>query len=358
MCSRRSTRCRFAPPVPPSIPNAWQFQISYLIPEGTEASSGDRLVSFDPFELVTELETAQSKVESAAAEIRRQTSLAMMRRRDEKLELTKQKAKLEKLALKVDQPEDLVSLNDLKAHRIDHAIAVLQVAHEQARIALSERADQETLSDLRSERAYIEGRIAMLKANIARMVVVASRSGTVVYPREPHGEKLKAGDSVWRRRTVLEIVSLQDMRGAGTVAEIDASRLEVGLPVTLRVDAYPDTQLTGQLDRLGAGFTPKSSTDPSKVMRVKLKISDRRQLPLRPGMRFNGEIEFARIVDTIVVPSASVFVSAGDPFVYRKDGKSFERTSVTVGERSLDEIQITGGLEAGDEISVTVPDMR
>ena len=56
------------------------------------------------------------------------------------------------------------------------------------------------------------------------------------------------------------------------------------------------------------------------------------------------------------IPQAALLTTAEGTFVYAKNDEFFLRTSVKVGARSGDHVEITDGLYTGDEI-VTTPVM-
>ncbi len=79
-------------------------------------------------------------------------------------------------------------------------------------------------------------------------------------------------------------------------------------------------------------------------------IIENKDLALRPGL-------FARIVirgaverDVVVVPESAIIPRSGDTFVFRvADGKA-EEVRVKVGERANAQVEITGGIKAGDQV--------
>ena len=198
-------------------------------------------------------------------------------------------------------------------------------------------------------------RQAQIEQAVARMTVTAPRAGTVVYPTNWRGEKLKVGDGVWQMQAVLQVVSLGTMIGKGRIDEVDLARVADHQPVTLRLDALPDVQLRGRITRIAKNVEARSDTDPSKVAAVDLELIAQGAHPLRPGMRFRGEVETLRVPNVIAIPAEAVFVTADGPIAYRLDGDELTAVKLQLGRRTATAIEVVGGLTAGARVSRVDP---
>lgn len=347
-----------SPVKPPPVANKWNFKIVRLAPEGSVVAEGDPVVTFDASDLARELDRMNNDADAAEAEIGKARGAAALAREDETLKVAEYEAALGKRELLADQPRDLKASLELEAAALDRRLAELDLTNARARAALAKTTDAAQLRGLRDRLAYARGRVAQIQAGIARMTVRARRAGTVIHPTNWRGEKSKTGDTVWRMQTVLEIVSVDRMKGAGEVDEVDSSKIEVGQRVTLRVDAHSDRELVGRLSEIADSFQPKSEADPSKVVKVGVELDDFGDTALRPGMRFRGSIETSRVAGTVVVPAKAVFVTPSGPVAYVRAGSDYREVPVIVGARSRTEVAITDGVEPGDEVALSHPEMR
>ena len=107
------------------------------------------------------------------------------------------------------------------------------------------------------------------------------------------------------------------MQGKGIVDEVDLSRVAAKQSVTLRLDALPDVKLTGSVEQIEKSVGAKSNTDASRVAKLVIAL-DKTTVPLRPGMRFRGEVETEKLAQVVQVPVEAVFVTADGPVAYRK----------------------------------------
>jgi multidrug resistance efflux pump len=341
---------------PPAL-GLWNFKIASLAEDGAEVAAGAPVVGFDASEQIRELETVQNEVEAAKKKLEKKRVDAALARREEELAIAGAEAALRKGQLKADTPGDLVASVELRVLQLDQQAAEVGLELARDKAAQTRRADDAELASLTEKLAYMTGRAAELGKTIEKMQVMAPRAGTIVYPTTWRGEKKKVGDQVWRMEIVMQIVALDRMVGKGELDEVDLARVAEKQPVSLRLDALPDVQLRGQVASIARSVRAKSNTVPSKVVELKIAL-DPTKAPLRPGMRFRGEVETERVPDVVQIPADAVFVTAEGPVAYRDDGDGVAAVPLVLGRRSATMIEVTSGLAPGDRVSRRDPTRR
>ncbi len=340
---------------PPGLGDTWDFKIAELAPEGSDVKVGAPIVAFDPSEQVRYLETLENQAEAASKQLAKKRDDAALARRNEELAVAEAEARVRKAGLKTNAEPDLVASVEQKVLELDAQLMGLQLQQAKAKANQASQSDSAELQKLGDHHQYLVKRVAEVKAEISKMSVTAPREGTLVYPTNWRGEKKKVGDSAWRMESVVQIVGLGKMVGNGEVDEIDMARVAVGQAVTLHLDALPDVQLKGSIESIAKAVSAKSQADPSNVVKIKVKVDAAAGVPLRPGMRFRGEVETQRIVNAIQVPADAVFVTPDGPVAYRARGKEIERVKLTLGKRNANAIEVLAGLAAGDRVSRVDP---
>lgn len=341
--------------MPPGLPDVWEYKIANLAEEGEEVAAGAPVVGFDASELERELDNMRNEADAALKKLEKRQVDAQLARRDEELRLQEAEAALRKATLKTGAEADRTAAIELRLVEADRKLAEMALERARGRAAQVQRTDASELASLADERAYAAGRVAIIEKNIARMMIVAPRAGTVVYPTGWGGEKKKVGDGVWRMQAVLQIVSLDKMVGRGQIDEVDLARVADGQPVNLRLDALPDVQLHGKVTSIGKNVEAHSKNDPSKVAKVELALDGKGDHPLRPGMRFRGEVETERHPDLLVIPVGAVFVTPDGPVAYRLDGDQLAPVRLELGRRNRTSVEVVRGLAAGDRVSRVDP---
>ncbi|MEO8700009.1 MAG: HlyD family efflux transporter periplasmic adaptor subunit [Kofleriaceae bacterium] len=341
---------------PPSV-NTWNFKISMLAPDGMEVKQGEPVAGFDTSEQARELATMMNEVEAAKKKLEKKLDDAALARREEELAIANSEANLRKATLKTSTPGELVASIDLKVLQLDEKGAQIGVDLAKNKAAQAKRADEAELASLRDRLAYTTGRVTELQKNLAKMAIVAPRAGTIVYPTSWRGEKKKVGDNAWRGEVVLQVVGLDKMIGKGAVDEVDISRVATNQVVSLQLDALPDLQIRGKVQDIARSVRAKSNTDPSKVVELKIALEPTKA-SLRPGMRFRGEVETARVANVVIIPTDAVFVTPEGPVAYRSVDGKIEKVKLELGERSATLIEVKSGLSPGDRVSRNDPETR
>jgi HlyD family secretion protein len=341
---------------PPALYDTWDFKIAELATEGVEVKEGDPIVGFDPSEQMRTLESLANDADAAKKKLDKKRDDAALARRDEQLAIAQAEANLRKASLKTSTEKDLVATVDQKVLELDEQLAKLALDQAKNKSERAARSDAGEIKSLADHHEYLAGRVKELQTNIAKMAVKAPRAGTIVYPSNWRGEKKKVGDSAWRMEAVLQIVGLSKMVGKGEIDEIDIARVNLGQQVSLKLDALPDVQLRGAVEEIAKSVAPKSQADPSNIVKLKIKVDAPPNTPLRPGMRFRGQVETERIAGALQVPAEAVFVTPDGPVVYRSTGDGLSKVKVTLGKRNATAIEVKSGLAPGDRVSRIDPE--
>lgn len=342
---------------PPPLAMNTELRIASLAPEGSEVKPGDQVVTLDGSDLDRNLEALRAEVALATQRLERQQQQSTLGRRNEELSLLEAEASARKQALKNDVPRELVASLDLREQQLDAELAQIALDQAKAQVAVSRRSDTVDLRTLVENRDSVQHRVAEVEQSKTQLVLTAPRAGTVVYGTY-NGDKHKVGDSVWGTDPIVQIVGLGAMVGQGEIDEVDLARVAVNQPVTLRVDALPDLGLHGTLSTIASSVHGLSDADPRKVVRIEIAVAPTSGAGLRPGMRFRGRIETARIPGVVQLPADAVFVTADGPVAYRDRDGELERVRVELGRRTADAIEVVSGVAPGDRVSRVDPEME
>lgn len=337
---------------PPSVPDMWEYKITYLAPESAFVKKGDPLVSFDAAPLQQQLEAKTAEHEESSKKIERKELELQGKERDLELQLADTESQLQKVRLKYDVPPELRSRNEVRQTALELKSAEQALANLKARIVSVRESEAAALRSLRSQRDRAWARVAELRAGIGAMTVRAPQDGVVIYKTGWRDEKKKVGDSTWFGEQLVELPDLGAMRAEGEVDEADAGLVRVGQRVTLRLEALPDRDITGTVSQIARAVRRKSRRVPIKVFRVRIDL-DTMDPALRPAMRFRGEIETSRRVKTMVVPREAVYLRPSGPVTWVRAFGRYRERPVKIGSANNRFVEILDGLSPGDVVAST-----
>jgi HlyD family secretion protein len=345
----RSTESEQVGP-PAEAVDTWEFKIIRMTPEGTKVKPGEDVIGFDPSQLEQKLKDYESEAAAIAEELGKTRSEAALVQVDDRLDLADAEAKRRKADLKADKPPELTSALTLQVANIDRELAKGEVEFRHRREEARKAQQRSDVGVLASRLQRARARAEEVRAAIKAMSVKARRSGTVVYKQDWRGDKKKVGDGMWRGESVLEIAALDRMAAQGQVDEVDASKVSVGQRVGLRLEAHPDKEYAGVVERVGTLVQTESPESRVRVVQLEIRLAETDPLLMRPGMRFRGRIEIGRTAGVLQIPLAAVQASGGGPRVVKMVGRTATPTPVQLGRRSRDSVEVLRGLEPGDQV--------
>lgn len=204
-----------------------------------------------------------------------------------------------------------------------------------------------------------------VEKQLAATVIRAQRPGLVVYGsaeqnaqpfRGNNQEPIQVGSTVRERQAILTIPDLTEMAVRVNIHESVVQRVAEGQTVALRVDAFPNIDLTGVVTKVAVvADSGNSFMNPDlKVYPSMVKIDGVHEW-LRPGMSAQVEILVERLDDAIYVPLQAVTYFDDEQVVYVVNAGRSVRRTVEVGSFSEQFIQILSGLSEGEEVLLLPP---
>ncbi|HEX2163800.1 MAG TPA: HlyD family efflux transporter periplasmic adaptor subunit, partial [Thermoanaerobaculia bacterium] len=327
------------------------YKISFLAPEGAEVQAGMPVVRFDTSQLEQQLMDTVAERDQAQTELDKRRIELQKTLRDQELRLAESRATLRRAELKIDVPEELASAKELFEAKVDHQVAAQEVASLEERLELERRAGEAELAALAEKRDRAAVRVQEIETYLERMTVRAPRAGTVIYEGDWQGTKVKIGDEVWQMRKVLQIPDLSSMEAEGRVEEADSGRLAVGQRVTLRLDAHPQVEYVGRVREIGKSVERRQRGAPVKEVELVIALESTDTERMRPGMRFQGEVEVERAEDVLLVPAEAVRSTAAGPVVYRRTLFGVEEVAIEAGRSNERFVEALSGVEAGARLA-------
>jgi RND family efflux transporter MFP subunit len=170
------------------------------------------------------------------------------------------------------------------------------------------------------------------------------------------GAPFKQGDRAWPGAAIAELPDLSTLQIVARVDETERGRIQVGQPITVRVDAIPDREFTGHISQISTSASTDFTAGWPFPRNFTADISlDNHDPRLRPGMQANLRVATKRVANAITIPSQAQFHDAGQSVAYVLRGGKFVERPIDVARRSGDRLLIAKGLEAGERVALQDP---
>jgi len=284
-----------------------------FVEEGTFVEAGDRLLEVRPDP--TPLEYAQSK---------RTLEMRVLVEDQRRADRRRTKGLLDRgMASQADY--------DKAQEAFDQAVLHRQMAEEQ-------------LALLDKGKAVVAGRAV-------ETIVTSPIAGHVLKLHVDVGDPVVPLTSYQPGTELMTLADMDDLLFKGTVDEIDVGKIGEGLPVDLKVGAYPDSLVSGRLARIALQSEKRES---ATVFEVEIDITD---VPdgvlLRAGYSANADIIVRRVDEVVALPER-VLVFRNDSTFVRLPATEPElepaEQAIEIGMSDGINVEVVSGLDSGDVV--------
>lgn len=333
----------------------WQTSITDLVPEGTVVAEGDYVATLDRTEIenktkdiLAELEKTETQLEQAKID----TAIELRGVRDELINL---KFGMKEKELQVEQskyePQMVIQQAEIDLERTLRDYGQLGKKYE-----LKKEQAVAKISEINAQKKQQQNKLNILQKLNQDFVIKAPKGGMVIYARSWNGEKKGPGTQVssWNP-TVAELPDLSDMVSKTFVNEVDISRVKVGQEVEIKVDAFPDSEYTGQVIKV-ANIGEQLRGFDSKVFEVSVQLNEQDTI-LRPAMTTGIEILTDTYNDVLSIPLEALH-SDSLTFVYKRTENTMTKQEVITGMSNDNAIMIEHGLTQNDKVLLTIPENK
>ena len=207
-------------------------------------------------------------------------------------------------------------------------------------------------------------KLKLIEEQIANCTIKAPEPGQVVYANNTEyrgfgNEVIIEEGALVRERQVL--IRLPDPKRMQVKAKVNESKIALvreGQPVTIHLDAFPEAELTGLVEKVNEYPAQSSWWSTSvKEYETTVKIVDS-PVALRPGLTAEVKIRVARESDVVQVPVQAVVEHGGKPYCILPGDSAWEVREVRLGGTNEKFVVVKEGLSAGETVALGAAALR
>jgi multidrug efflux pump subunit AcrA (membrane-fusion protein) len=316
--------------------------------EGDRVKAGQKLVEIDRRVYRANVQSAEATVKVARAKLddmesgTRPEEIAKQKESVRQLEESAAYAKsdFERTAKLVES--GALPGEAMEKTRVEYVSQVTRLAA--ARVQLKMLETGSTRTSLAVQQAALdeaEARLALEKAKLAECVIDSPFSGVVT---KVH---VRPGDMASAKARLIELANFSSVVARFAVPETYTVRVQPGMALDARLDAYPEKIFRGRVVRVYPDLERRTRT-----RMVEAHIAG---IPeVMPGMFTRVTLKLEQVDDALVLPLGALLTNtAGEKTVFvAMEGKAHGRI-VKTGIEDSDRIQILAGIEPGDKVIVS-----
>jgi RND family efflux transporter MFP subunit len=297
---------------------------------GDRVRQGEVLALLEVPELQNQVEGAQAEVRHSQSDITRAQSEVVSAESTYSAlhaEYTRlEEASKERPGLIAEQELDDARAKDQQAAaQVGVAKASLNSMQEQLGVSRASRSRLETMSGYEQIIAPFTGVVTKRYADTGTLIQAGQDNNTATLP-------------------VVQVAESDLLRLRMPVPESDVPYIQVGGEVQVKVNATGHT-FTGKIIRFSRALDTNTRT-----MLTEVDVPNR-DLSLNPGMYAETTIQLQQKNDALILPAQAVVRNGDQSYVLVVDGTNHvEKRNVTLGIQTSNRVEITSGLQAGDNV--------
>lgn len=330
----------------------WQVTISDIVPEGTLVKAGQYVATLDRTEIETKMRDVQTEIDKIQTQLDQtkiDTAIELRGIRDQlvNLEFSMKDKKLE-LEQSIYEPRSTQQRAEIELAKAKRDFEQLEKKYE-----LSQTKAKAQVSEILASLRQLQNRMSEFQQAHAEFTINAPKDGMVIYSRSWRG-KIGPGSQidVWDP-VVAELPDMSVMLSKAYVNEVDISKIQKGQDVAVKVDAFPGKSYKGTVIQVANVGEQLRSYD-SKVFEVNIELQETDSI-LRPAMTTSNETLVYTFDSVMHIPIEALMAETISYVFKKSDSGTISRQEIVVGETNDTHVIVAGGLEATDNVLLSIP---
>lgn len=246
----------------------------------------------------------------------------------------------------------------------------LKLAVADAQLGLK-RAQLEARNELIKARAFLryrktalekqQERLEELREQEESLVIRAPERGLVIYNtsrrRWQDPIEVAVDETISPRQQLMIIPDMTSLQVETRVLESMYKKTHPGLKAYVRLFAHPDKVYEGEVHWVAPQANQQDWFRPEVMVHEVIVKFDQMPADLRPKMTGTVELIVAEKEECLQVPVAAVFTEQEKTFVWLQTSGGPEKREIHVGLTNDTHVEVTEGLQAGDEVFRSATDV-
>ncbi len=192
-----------------------------------------------------------------------------------------------------------------------------------------------------------DARVDVTRAQLKRTQLFAPFDGVIAKINGELGEFVTPSPVGIPTPPTVDLIDYSCMYISAPIDEVDAPRVQAGLPARITLDAFPNQSFPGHVRRVAPYVLDQEKQ--ARTVEIEAVFDDPSQAVLLAGYSADVEVVLDRHEDVLRVPTAVVLP---DKTVYRYDPKSetLEQRPIKAGISNWEYTEIVEGLSEGDRV--------
>jgi multidrug resistance efflux pump len=338
--------------------------LMYLARAGSMVKVGDVVAEFERRQGQDHVDDVKSQVAQKESDVEKRRAELMIAEETTRQALRVAKGEYEKAQLDMRTAEVRSSIEAalLKVALMEKEATWKQLEEQ---LQMQQRANQAELRGLELAVAKERNHLGRHVKDLEHMTVTAPVPGLVVMEssfRNGQFSQVETGDQVFPQTLFMQVVDVSEMIVSGVANQADIQGVHIGQQAEVRLDAYPDMVLPGQVTAIGALAAPGGGAGRSfsrgtreewvRGVEIQIAIKDRDERVI-PDLSASASIRLSEIPDQLLVPRSAIrHADDGATLVQVQEGDGFEPREVEIGAMNATYAVVLDGLSENETVAL------
>ncbi len=199
--------------------------------------------------------------------------------------------------------------------------------------------------------------LKIMEEQIAKCEILAPQAGQVIHANERsrRGDSefiVEPGATVREGQTIVRIPDWGAMQVKAKINESQIADIKAGLPATIRIDAYGDRTLKGEVTRVNE-YPEPTSWFSSQVKEYATFVSiDNASDDLKPGLTAEATIHVRHEDNATLVPLQAIYEHGRDTYCIVKSGDQWIGSKIEIGGSNDTMVSVINGVQVNDVVAM------
>jgi multidrug resistance efflux pump len=335
-----------------------------LAESGSIVERGTLVATFERRQAQDHIDDVQSTVVQKLSDVEKRRAELMIAEETSRQAVRTAKGTFEKAQLDLRTAE---VRSEIEAELLRLAVLEAEATWKQLQqeLELQQKANQAELRGLKLDVATQENHLGRHVRDVEQMTVTTPVPGLVVMETNFRGgqfSQVETGDQVYPRTLFMQVVDVSEMVVTGMANQADIHAVRIGQKAEIRLDAYPELVLPGEISAIGAlastgggggrRFSGGGRQEWVRGIEIEVTIQERDER-LIPDLSASADIVLFTEPDQLLIPREAIRERGdGVTVVEVREGERFRPREVQLGDMNATHAVVMAGLSESDVIAL------
>jgi HlyD family secretion protein len=337
----------------PNIRSSFSNMVTFLAPEGSKVTKGQRIVEFDDSSLLSQKSEAERTLDEAQLAIQKKKADLEADKCDLLNSVAQAEAQLKQDELYGKISRDLLPGNTYQKYQLNLTKSKLSLQKAKEQLANFDKSYASQMSLVEINRSQAEINLKKIDSDMLLLKIDAPQDGILIYGDNwQSNRKIQPGDNIFPGQEVASLPDLASMQVIGYVFDTEYGSLLPDARCRITFDALPGYKVDGRIVNLTSVASRKNFATQKKVFQTVIQVDKIDVDKMKPGMTARINVPLTLAKEVAAVPREYLKIDSQNRYYVMKGtepktaGVQFVEIG-TIGDRL---VQIVSGVSVGDSL--------